>query len=325
MKYIFDAHSHIQFPIYDNDREEVIKRAQEAGVKMIVAGSQISTSEEAIKLAHKYPEDIWATVGFHPSHAVTRSEQDAGGTTDHIGCSERSIGGVFNSTTRSDVDAGGAVIWHHDANEQKENKPEEFDIKKIKELAMDSKVVGIGECGLDYFRIMNNESGIKNMQKEVFIKMADIAAELKKPIVIHCRPSKNSDDAYLDLLEILKNRSDLEFKVLHCFSGGLEIAKKLAEAGFHFTLGGAVTFPSKTDKKKCAYDEVIKYLPLDRIMTETDCPYIAPVPYRGSRNEPAYVIETAKKIAEIKNISIDEFKEIICRNVGRVFGINLLP
>lgn len=282
-----DSHCHVQFPIYDGDREEVIRRAQEAGVKMIAAGSQISTSEEAIKLAYKYPEDIWATAGFHPSHAVVNS-------------------------------------WHHDKNEQKEAGPEKFDIKKIKELAMDSKVVGIGECGLDYYRLVESEKlKVKIAQKEVFEKMVDLAAELKKPLVIHCRPSKNSDDAYLDLLEILKNRNDLEFKVLHCFSGGLEIAKKLTEAGFYFTLGGAVTFPSKTDKKKCAYDDVINYLPPDRIMTETDCPYIAPVPYRGSRNEPAYVIETAKKIAEIKNISIDEFKKVICHNVSRVFKISI--
>jgi len=313
MKYIFDAHGHIQFPIYDADRDAVIERARKAGVKMIAAGSQISNSLAAIELAHKYPEDIWATVGFHPSHAAhaqTYADDNNRGLTRTMG-------------------------WHHDKNEQKENVPEKFDIEKIRKLAIDPKVVGIGECGLDYYHLATSDerlaTSIKEAQKEVFKKMIDLAAELKKPLVIHCRPTKDSDDAYLDLLEILENRSDIKFKVLHCFSGGLEIAKKMAEAGFYFTLGGAVTFPSppkadpplaeKTHIKKCAYDDVINYLPIDRIMTETDCPYIAPVSYRGSRNEPAYVTEVVKKIAEIKGISVENTVEAVYLNVSRIFGI----
>ncbi len=305
-QYIIDAHCHIQFPAYDSDREAVIKRAREAGVKMIAGGTQISTSQAAIELAHKYPDDVWATVGFHPSHAVIEG-------------------------------------WHHDKYEQEEKMAEEFDIGRLKELAGDPKVVGIGECGLDYHRLWRDpaESGgyrlaeseklkAKSIQKEVFMEMAGLASELKKPLIIHCRPSfvktsegktPNSDDAYLDLLEMLESRNDIEFKVLHCFSGNLEITKKMIGAGFYFTLGGIVTFPDKKDKNKGAYDEIVRYIPLDRIMAETDSPYLSPVTYRGKRNEPLFVAEVVKKIAEIKNIPLDYLTERLFGTVSKIFNI----
>ena len=284
-KRIIDAHCHIQFPIYDDDRNEVIKRAQGAGVKMIVAGTQISTSEAAIRLSHEYSEDIWATVGFHPSHAA--------------------IG-----------------HWHHDANEQKENTPEKFDIKRLKELATDFKVVGIGECGLDYYRLAESEKlKVKSIQKKVFMEMAELASELKKPLIIHCRPSKDSDDAYVDLLDLFFSGPKIEFKILHCFSGNLEISKKMSDAGFYFTFGGAVTFRAKRDKNKCAYDDVIKYLPVDMMMLETDSPYLTPVPYRRERNEPAFIAEVVRKIAEIKNMPLEDLAEKISGTANKIFKI----
>src|SRR3989338_6495942 len=117
MKSIIDVHSHVQFPAYNEDREAVIERAKKVGVKMIAVGTQASTSEAGIKLAHKYPEDIWATVGYHPNHAVIRSDRSVGATDS----------------------------WHHDKNEQKEAIPEKFDIEKLKELAKAPKVAAIGE------------------------------------------------------------------------------------------------------------------------------------------------------------------------------------
>ncbi|MEK9170476.1 MAG: TatD family hydrolase [Patescibacteria group bacterium] len=289
-QHIIDTHCHLQFPVYDSDRGAVIGRAHEAGVKMIVAGTQISTSQAAIGLAHKYPDDIRATIGFHPSHAVIEG-------------------------------------WHHDKYEQEEKMAEKFDIQKLKELAVDSKVVGIGECGLDYYHLVESQKvpacrqagKVKSMQKEVFMEMAGLAADLKKPLVIHCRPSKDSNDAYLDLLEMLKNRGDIEFKILHCFSGDLEIAKKMVDVGFYFTLGGIVTFLDKKNKNKGAYDEIVRYIPIERIMAETDSPYIAPVPHRGKRNEPSFVVEVVKKLAEIKNIPLDDLIEKISGTVNKIF------
>lgn len=275
-KIIFDVHSHVQFPAYDNDREAVIERARKAGVKMIAIGTQASTSEAAIKLAYQYPEDIWTTVGYHPNHL---SED-----------------------------------WFHDKKEQSDTVPEKFDIDRLRKLASDPKVMAIGECGLDYYRITNNESGIKGRQRKVFLEQAELAKESDKALTIHCRPSKGTDDAYEDLLSIIHNSKFIIPKIVHFYVGSLAITKKLVAAGFYFTFGGVITFARD-------YDEAIKYIPLDRILLETDCPYVAPAPYRGKRNEPAYIIETAKKMAELKNINLVDLIDRISNNARGVFKL----
>jgi len=280
-KIIIDAHSHVQFPIYDSDRDAVIRRARAAGVKMIAVGTQAATSEAAIKLAHQYPEDIWATAGFHPNHL--------------------------------------SEAWFHDKKEQKAAAPEKFDINLLRQLAKDSKVAAIGECGLDYFRLItNNEQQItaKKLQKEVFLEQVELAKDLQKPLMIHCRPSKGTDDAYEDLLKILNPIPYTLNPILHFYVGGLEITKKLVAAGFYFTFGGVITFARD-------YDEAIKYIPLDRILLETDCPYVAPLPYRGKRNEPAYIIETAKRMAELKSVEYEVIARQTTKNLLTVFGVLL--
>ena len=276
---IFDCHTHIHFPAYDLDRDEVIKRAQAAGVKMVCVGTQTSTSESAIKLAQKYSNDIWATVGFHPSHVNQN--------------------------------------WHHDSEEQKETAPEKFDIEKLRNLAKHPKVVAIGECGLDYYRL-NQEAEIRNQekarQKDALLAQIEIAAELKKPLMLHVRPSKGADDAYEDLLALLSRAKAA--RVIHFYGGVLEITKKFVERGFYFTFGGVVTFTED-------YDEVIKYIPLKQILLETDAPYVAPTPYRGKRNEPAYIIETAKKISAIKNMEYDEVCETTFLNTLTALNLSI--
>ena len=196
---------------------------------------------------------------------------------------------------------------------------ENFDYEFYKKLALNPKVVAIGECGLDYFRLEIGDqrlvTGIKEKQKEVFLKHMELAQEVNKPLMIHCRPSKGTDDAYEDLLEILRTtRYELRTKIVHFYVGGLETTKKLLEAGCYFTFGGVITFARD-------YDEVIKYLPLDRILLETDAPYVAPAPYRGKRNEPAYVMEIAKKMAELKDVSLEEIAEITTQNNLQVFRL----
>ena len=272
-KNIFDAHTHIHFPAYDQDRDEVIRRAQAAGVKMITVGTNLQTSKEAIAIAEKYPEDIWATVGIHPTE-------------------------IRNSS---------------------------FESRNFRTLAERSKVVAIGECGLDYFRISNDEFRIKEEQKKVFLEQVEIAKDLKKPLMIHCRPSKGADDAYEDLLKALSPQDLMVLRrqiVMHFFVSSLSIAKKLLEADCYFTFGGVITFVRD-------YDEVIKYLPLENILLETDAPYVTPEPHRsqvglgrGKRNEPAYVVEVAKKIAEIKNVSLEEVIKQTTGNSKTIFKIN---
>ncbi len=279
LKPIIDAHSHVQFPAYDKDREQVVSRAREAGVKMIAVGTQISTSRAAIELANKYPDDIWAVVGYHPNHL--------------------------------------SESWYHDHNEQGDSQPEKFDANKLKELAANPKVVGIGECGLDYFRLTESEaSKTKALQEEVFLKQAGLAKELNKALMIHCRPSRGTDDAYSDLLSLLitHDQSLISKSVIHFYVGGLEITKKLVDAGFHFTFGGVITFARD-------YDESIKYIPLDRLLLETDCPYVAPKSNRGKRNEPAFILETAKKLAEIKEVSLEKILDQTHHNSVRLFDL----
>jgi len=288
-KAIIDVHSHVQFPAYDEDRELVIERAQKNGVKMLAVGTQVSTSEAAIKLACQYPDDIWATVGYHPNHVVIRSDHSVGVTN----------------------------VWHHDHKEQSEAVPEKFDIGRLRHLAKDSKVAAIGECGLDYYRLTTDEqqlTTIKNLQKEVFLKQAELAKELNKPLMIHCRPSKKTDDAYYDLLHLLTTDRQQTTAVIHFYVGSLEITKKLVAAGFYFTFGGVITFARD-------YDEVIKYIPLDRILLETDCPYVAPASYRGKRNEPAYIIETAKKMAELKGVNLENLVDQFYDSVLKIFKL----
>lgn len=313
----FDAHTHAAFPAYDLDRDAVMRRAKEARVKMITVGTQTSSSWAALELAHEYPEDVWATVGFHPSHAVVGSPDATAG-----------------------ANSGKAGIWHHDKNEQKEAVPEKFDIEKLGDLAMDSKVVAIGECGLDYYHMNTKHitqdiaERARERQKDVFIQQIELAHRVQKPLMIHCR------SAFPDLISILNaERSTLNAVApgaIHFFSGTLDEARVLADMGFAFTFGGVITFPPKAGQPRADsrdHDEVIKFLPMDRILSETDAPYVTPEPYRSTplesrrlptgqaRNEPAYVVEVVKKLAGIKNISTGEMASTIRANAKRIFGI----
>lgn len=269
MNYL-DAHTHVHFLTFDPDREEVMKRAKAAGVKVITVGTQISTSEAAIKFAKDYPDDAWATVGFHPSHMNNRE------------------------------------YWHHDKNEQEHPEPELFDPAKLKELAKDDKVVAIGECGLDYFRV--NDEDAKHRQVEAFVEQINIALEVNKPLMIHCR------EAFQDLIKILKEHGQgLKPGIVHFFTGTIVDAKELLDLGYSFTFGGVITFAR-------SYDEQIKLIGPDRILSETDAPYVAPEPFRGKRNEPAYVVHTVKKLAEILGLGEEEMKNKIWQNAQKTFG-----
>lgn len=259
---LFDSHAHLHFSQFDKDREEIIGRFKEAGIKVINVGTDFEDSKKAIELALKYPEVMQASVGLHP-----------------------------NDASKSDFNSG-----------------------VFKELAKDEIVVAIGECGLDYFRLPS-ETEITE-QKEIFKKQIEIAKELKKPLVLHCRSSDNKN-TYNDMLDILVScRLSLISGngVVHFFAGSKETAKNFLDLGFYVSFAGPITFASE-------YREIVEFIPTDRILVETDAPFAAPVPYRGRRNEPSYVEFVARQIAEWKNMTFDDIANQTYNNAKALFQI----
>ncbi len=256
MKYI-DIHCHLNLPEFDSDQVEVISRAREKEVGMIVVGVDRISSEKAIKIAENN-KNIWAVIGLHPADNVT----------------------------------------------------EVFDIEVYEKLAQHPKVVGIGECGFDYFH-----KGVedKSRQQDVFEKHIHIANEVKKPLMLHLRNGVKGESAYRDALEVLKKHAKVHGDV-HFFAGNLEEAHEFIKLGFRLSFTGVITFARN-------YDDVIKDIPLNMIMAETDAPYVAPIPYRGQRSEPVYVIEVAKKIAEIRGDPLEEVLLQLVENVKETFSL----
>lgn len=177
-------------------------------------------------------------------------------------------------------------------------------IDTLRNLAKNENCVAIGEIGLDYYWRQDN----KSLQKEMFENQIVLAKELNLPIIVHDREAHN------DTLEILKKHKPTG--VLHCFSGSVETAKEVLKLGMYIGLGGAVTF--KNARKAV---EVAEMLPLDRLLLETDCPYMAPVPMRGKRNNSVYISHIAEKIAEIKNTAPQTVLDITAENVRQLFNI----
>lgn len=180
-------------------------------------------------------------------------------------------------------------------------------LKKLTELAADPKVVGWGEIGLDFFRMRSP----KNNQLYLFEKQLEIAIDLDIPIIIHDR------DAHDNILEILGKKKNADYRgVIHCFSGDIALAETFLNMGFFISIPGIVTY-----KKAGMLQEVAKKIPLDRMLIETDCPYLAPVPKRGKRNEPVFVKHTAKKIAELRGMEPEEIEDKTAENAIRLFGL----
>ena len=180
-------------------------------------------------------------------------------------------------------------------------------------MAVHPKVVAIGECGFDYFRSKTPEQA--ETQKALFIQQIQIAEMSSKPLMIHARPSKGSMDAYEDALEVLSSYPDVRAN-FHFFVGDMRIARMIVERGYTMSYDGPITFSHD-------YDEVIKFVPLESIMAETDAPFAAPAPYRGKRCEPWMVEEVVKRIAEIKGIELQVVRKTLLENAKRVFDISL--
>jgi len=206
---------------------------------------------------------------------------------------------------------------HHDVQELGEggkeftSRGEVVDLKAYLDLARDPKVVAIGECGLDYYHL---EDDLVKKQASAFEIMIDLANEVGKPLMLHVR-SGSDKSAYIDAYNILKSRAKVSGN-LHFFAGGIEEARLFLDLGYTFSFTGVVTFARN-------YDEVLKFIPLDRMMSETDCPYVTPIPNRGKRNEPAYVIEVVKAIAKIRGEDESLVAKQLLKNAERTFGISL--
>ncbi len=185
---------------------------------------------------------------------------------------------------------------------------------RMETLARDPKIIAVGELGLDYFY----DHSPRETQREVFVRQMEVARAVKKPIVIHNRPSEQSENAWQDLFDLLERhwRSSGLGGVLHCFTGTVEHMRRALEMGFLISFAGNVSYPKATTIRESA-----KAAPLERMLIETDSPYLAPVPYRGKRNEPAYVMETARAIAELRGITLEEIGQATTENFYRFFGV----
>ncbi len=206
-------------------------------------------------------------------------------------------------------------LWATVGTHPADNSLNDFNANALRAQAAHPKAVAIGECGLDYYRLKDDAESVKQKQKEVFLAHIAIAEEVKKPLMIHCRPRAGTDDAYDDLLTELSNSKFQFSSVVHFFVGSKATAERLRALGCYFTFGGVITFARD-------YDEAIRAIPLDRILLETDAPFVAPIPHRGKRNEPAFVSEVAKKLAEIKGVSCEEIMHQTVATARAVFKID---
>lgn len=220
------------------------------------------------------------------------------------------------------ITEGNSDIWATIGIHPTDERNDLFDETFYRSLAEHPRVVAIGECGLDYFRLdefTGNKDAEVDRQQELFIAQMQLAASVDKPLMIHGRPEKGTMDAYEDILHILeegkKRHGDKLRGNVHFFVGNVDIAKRFLDLDFTMSFTGVLTF---TDE----YNDVVRSLPLSSIMCETDAPYVSPIPYRGKRNEPAYVVEVVRAIARIKGESEATVTEAMMANAGRVFGIN---
>ena len=280
---LIDTHAHINFNTYKEDGDEVIKRNLKEDTWVINVGAQYSTSKRAIKYAERYKKGVYAAIGLHPIH----------------------------------VNEGGfEAEWDGSVSKR---EFEELDIEKYKELLKHPKAVALGEIGLDYFDDITEEA--KEKQKQVFMEQLDLARQIDKPIVFHCRKGYNDLSDLIDMFNFgcahcpMGGGCAPKLRgVLHCFMGRWSQAEKFLEMGFYLGFNGLVTYARD-------YDKVIKNMPLDKILLETDAPYLTPEPHRGKRNEPLYVKYVAEKIAEIKGVKFEQAAKQTTKNARELFGI----
>ncbi len=252
----FDSHTHLNDERFNVDQKEVITRAYEEGITlMMLPGADLESSQSAVVIANQYSY-VYAAVGVHPHGA---------------------------------------------------NVMDELTLGLLRSLSRDKKVRAIGEIGLDYYY----DNSPREVQKKWFRRQLQLAQEMKLPVIIHDR------DAHQDVMDLLDDADHYDVGVvMHCFSGSSELAKEYLKRGAYISLAGPVTF--KNARKAV---EVAEMVPMDRLLIETDSPYLTPMPFRGKRNEPLYVKYVAERIAEIRGFDTEYVAKKTLENAKRVFGI----
>ncbi len=250
---MIDTHCHLDFPDYNDDRDDVLKAAHDAGIsKMVNIGCDLKSSQASVDLADRYPQ-IYAAIGFHPHDAKSYDDQME---------------------------------------------------KQLRAMANNFKVVAIGEVGLDFYR----DRSPRDVQREVFVRQMRLARELGLPLVIHIR------DAYEEAIDMLIEEKAYEGNVvLHCFSGTVKDAERALDYGMYLSFGGVLTFSNSR------LPELVRNVPLDQIILETDAPFLTPHPHRGTRNSPAMVALVYQKLAEVLNRDLREIEAIIDGNAQKFF------
>lgn len=282
---LIDTHTHVNFSAFKEDADDVIRRTLKEDIGMIIVGSQYKTSKRALEYANKYEKGVYAAIGLHPVHLEDSVSENEGGDSD------------YKFRTRA----------------------EEFNYDNYEKLADFKKIVAIGEIGLDYYHInlKANVKQVKDKQKKVFYEQLILARNKDLPVIIHCR---QAHDDMFNILQDFKNEykhllpKDRAWGVMHCFSGDEDLAWKYFNLGLLISFTGLITFSKQ-------WDNLIRKVPLDKIMIETDAPYMTPEPYRGHRNEPALVYYVAKHIADTREISIEKVAKITTDNAKKIFGI----
>ena len=268
---LVDSHAHLDSPRYDADREELLQRAWQQGVRTVLSigiGEGPDTMQQALELSRSYAGKpgiprVLATAGIHP-HEAQLADQAA--------------------------------------------------LTKLDDLLAAPDVLAVGEIGLDYYY----DHSPRPQQKQAFAQQMEVAAAKRRPIIIHCRPSEGSNDAWDDTLEMIETawvRTNLG-GILHCFTGEWEHARRALDSGFLISFAGNITFPRAENIR-----EVAAKVPLDRMLIETDAPFLAPLPYRGKRNEPAWVGRVADKVAEVRGIASEQVASSTANNFFRFFGV----
>ncbi len=286
IKYI-DIHAHLNFPDYNADREEVIRRAAYQGVAIINIGTHIESSKQSIDIADSYAHihpHIYAIPGIHPTEICDWFEE-----------------------------AMSAGVQISEEELQAAEKRIDIMLTELTSLVKHKKVVGIGECGIDTFRVADPyKTQILDLQRRLFRGQIEIALAHNLPLMIHARES------YREIVEIfdedfMGDTAKLRGNI-HFFAGTGEEAVLFLQRGFTLSFTGVVTFAK-------VYEEIVKHIPEGKFMSETDCPFVAPVPYRGKRNEPVYVIEVVKKVAQIRGISEEDCAKSIFQTAIEMFSL----
>lgn len=287
---MIDVHCHLQFHSFKDDYDTLAKQARDAGVKQIInVGTKLDSSEKAIEFADKYQE-MYAVVGVHPHHA------------DKLHANAK-------LETRNSNQA-------QNANSKTNDQGEDW-VGELERMARHPKVIGIGEVGLDYFHYKSNGIVDPKIQKRVFETQIEIANRVKLPLQIHNRQAGE------DIIEIIKYHKNLLQDVpgmFHCFAGSMSVVKSALDLGFYIGFDGNVTYDGLAPGETTYLKDLAGYVPLERLVVETDSPYLSPVPLRGTRNVPANVIVTAKFLADIKGLSYQKLVDQTTKNVYNIFG-----